>query len=757
MNVDETPARRLLAARLALLTMGFTATAAQVVVIRELLVAFHGNELFLGVIFANWLLLEAAGNCWVRRRADRAALPAQSFALLQILAGFGCLASILCIRSFKHLLGITSGEVLGVHAAALVALGALAPLAVTAGALFPFGCRSLSLVGKRQESAARAYIYEAAGACVAGLALVLVLIRWLNPIELAGVIVLSSLGAALLLLVALPSSRPWRIGAVALLGLSAIFFAAGGARRLHEASARLLWHDQALVQTRNSVYANIAVVGDKTQYTFFANGAPYATTPAPAAPLEELAHVPMLFHARPEQVLVIGGGAGGLLAELLKHPTVRRIDYAEPDPRVLEAFRRFPTALTEHELNHEKVRTHLVEGRRFLRTSPARHDLIVIHLPIPATLQLNRYYTLEFFRLARQRLAPGGLVAVKLPGSETVLSPELKALNQTLHATLRAAFPHVRVVAGDQNLFVASADPAIEAVGPDTLVGRLHERAVVAGLITGPYLRYRTDPQRFGAFERDITASAHKPPNRDTHPRGVLEAMLFLNSVASPLMVGVLAAADRLRLAHWLAALAALTLASLWLQRRCRPQLFLGYAIASTGFTSMLLNLLLIFALQVHYGHVYHYIGLLSALFMLGLAFGADFARRHVGTPLWVVECAIALFVGLLYLFTRFAGAPPLAQFVIGALMWTAGFLTGAEYPLAVRRADAACRALSATAGHFYALDLLGAFLGAMLAAVVLVPTLGVAGALLVALTLKAGSLLLVCAARLTRADAQQV
>lgn len=61
---------------------------------------------------------------------------------------------------------------------------------------------------------------------------------------------------------------------------------------------------------RNSVYANLTVVEQHGQYSFFANGAPYASVPAPAAPLREIAHLPMLFHPRPEWVLVIGGAAG---------------------------------------------------------------------------------------------------------------------------------------------------------------------------------------------------------------------------------------------------------------------------------------------------------------------------------------------------------------------------------------------------------------------------------------------------------------
>ena len=57
------------ACKSALLVMGGTSTAAQILIIRELLVTFHGSELSIGVILGNWLILEAAGSYWARKKA----------------------------------------------------------------------------------------------------------------------------------------------------------------------------------------------------------------------------------------------------------------------------------------------------------------------------------------------------------------------------------------------------------------------------------------------------------------------------------------------------------------------------------------------------------------------------------------------------------------------------------------------------------------------------------------------------------------
>ena len=85
------------------------------------------------------------------------------------------------------------------------------------------------------------------------------------------------------------------------------------------------------------------------------------------ATVEELAHFPLLAHPAPRTVLVVGGGAGGVLAEILKHETVSRIDYVEIDPLLLGTIRDFPTPLTAGELASPRVRLHFGDARLFLR------------------------------------------------------------------------------------------------------------------------------------------------------------------------------------------------------------------------------------------------------------------------------------------------------------------------------------------------------------------------------------------------------
>jgi spermidine synthase len=730
----------------ALCSLGVVATASQVLILRELLVAFQGNELLLGLFLGNWLLLQAVGTAFARRRADGTRRPAEAFAGLQLLHGLSPILGILLVRGFKAALGIPTGEVLGIPLAWLVSAVALLPSAAADGAAFPFGCRLLLLVRETAGPAGRAYTLSAAGSVAGGLLFLVPLVYAVSPLLLAGFLCLTSAAAALGLLVAWNASPGLRRLAIGILAGAALAVAASAPDRLEARSAQWQLHDHFLLATARSPYSTIAVVFAAEQYTFFVNGSPAVTIPHPGPDAEVLAHFPLLMHDRPSRVLVTGGGAGGLIREVLQHP-VAEVAYAEQDPLLLETYRRFPTPLTTMELTHPAVTLHPVEGRLFLRQERTRWDVILLNLPAPATLMLNRYYTQEFFSLARSRLADGGLLAFFLPGSDTLLSPELAALNGSVLAALREVFRHVRVLPGDRTLFVAGDGEALDRVWrPEVLTRRLEEREIRTGLVTGAYIDYRMSRERFGAL---LGAMAfEEPANRDGLPRGTFASMRVFSRVVSPSAARMLAFLDGVPFFAYLAAVAFVVVGLLGLQLWRRRAQYVAYAAASTGFTGMLMTVVLLLAFQVQYGDVYQYLGVLTALFMLGAAAGAGAAARRGGKPLLAVESGLALIALLAYGCAVLDPPAHLWLASIFALMVLTGGAVGAQYPALVARVAPAHAGVGGAAATIYAFDLAGGVAGAAMAGVVLIPTIGMPMTLLLAAVLKTGSVVLVLSAR---------
>ena len=98
--------------KFSLLLIGMSGMIAQIVLLRELLISFLGNELTLGVILANWLILVAIGSTWSGKSAERLRNKREVFVILQMTLSVAFPLAILLCRVFKHILLTTPGEAL---------------------------------------------------------------------------------------------------------------------------------------------------------------------------------------------------------------------------------------------------------------------------------------------------------------------------------------------------------------------------------------------------------------------------------------------------------------------------------------------------------------------------------------------------------------------------------------------------------------------------------------------------------------------
>jgi spermidine synthase len=300
----------------------------------------------------------------------------------------------------------------------------------------------------------------------------------------------------------------------------------------------------------------------------------------------------------------------------------------------------------------------------------------------------------------------------------------------------------VKILAGNENIFVAAADMDLDSIMQDSLIKRLDGRDISAGLITAPYILYKTDQERFGPLAEEISKSTGDKVNQDLRPASVFESMMFLNIIAWPVFARLLAAMENISLSACLIILGLAMLLLLAFQQRSGKRVYIMTSIISTGFAGMFMNMTMILAFQIYYGNVYHYIGLLTSLFMFGLACGAFFAMKRSRPAIVPIEAAIVIHT--LVVFSFFAAKPEgilISSFIIFALCILSGVLTGAEYPVAVSLSSQSGPDISVTGSKLYAADLLGAFFGAIVTPVFLLPVMGIKNALLFITVLKGGSL----------------
>ena len=179
---------------------------------------------------------------------------------------------------------------------------------------------------------------------------------------------------------------------------------------------------------------------------------------------EMLAHVPLCAHPHPSRVLIVGGGDLGLLAEVLKHPEVARVQLVEIDPEVLEVCQRFwPHA--RQAVRDPRVELVVEDGAVFVRAVREAFDVILVDAPDPGGVAMP-LFTEEFYRDLRQALRPGGMVAAQSGG--VWFQREVTA-RLVQHA--RAAFPRAEVyVASVPSYSIGPWSFVVASTGPDPQV-----------------------------------------------------------------------------------------------------------------------------------------------------------------------------------------------------------------------------------------------------------------------------------------------
>ena len=676
--------------------LGLLATSFQILLLREFAAYFAGNELTLGLILASWLLWVGLGSLAAGRR--KRPLPSRlSLGFLTVLL-FPC--ALLAVRLSRFLFHLSSGEIVGPGPVLILSLG----VCFLVG--FPLGVLFVSNVVRQAGNVRRVYILESAGACAAGL-----LVHFLLAVVSSSWAIAAAIAAAAVFLGFLAEpDRPlwiWPLGVVVLLGG---FWLADGP------SQRAYWRPFELLASRDTRYGRQQVIQIKDQRSLYSNNSPAYSLPDPGA-AEEAVHFAMLQRPNARRVMLIGGGLGGTLGELLKYRAAE-IDYVELDPAVVGLSRRFVGEEVNRDLEDPRVRLFFRDGRDFLRRSKSVYQVILLNLPEPATAQVNRYYTREFFLLARSHLASDGLLSFSVPSSETAIGPELRMLLTSLRATLIGVFPMVRVVPGNRNIFLASGGPL--TLDPGELGGRLTFLGLTTRFLDSRSLRSRLHELRLRYLEEQLSSGVPRI-NSDLSPaafflsvahwsaqfQGGESAFLrFLTRVPVPLLLGL----PLLLLALFLAVLRGLK----------KEAAFCLLPLGLMGLTTIVAEIVVLLWFQAARGFLYGRIALLLSVFMLGLSLGGLIPpppERLAPRRLTAVQLGfLAVLAGL-----RLGLPSELPETFALAVLFSLGILGGSLFVVS----NALYLRLKVDYGRGYGFELVGSFIGALITSTLLIPLAG--------------------------------
>lgn len=710
-----------------IITLGISSIIAQLIIIRELIISFYGNEFFIGWIFLTWLFWAGIGSLFLNK-CIKDKIISKILIICHISITVFLPLTILLTRLSHSLITGPTGQIPNLIPSLSYSFIILAPLCLILGLQFAIVSRfwkSIKEKIKLSKIIGKTYLLETLGFIIGGLAFAYLLI-FLNEFLTVSIFAWINLIAALLIIF---SIKKYLLLKLLIIILILVFIPISiFSKNINNQTNSYRFPNQKLVELKNSIYGNIAVTQMKDQYNFYESGL-FLGADKEEVFNEYLAHFSLLYHPSPKKILLIGGGFNGLLDEILKHQP-EKISYLELDPALIKTIKKY----ISNDLENEKIEIINQDARYFLKNNSENFDVIIINLPNPSTGLINRFYTQDFLRELKIHLAPQGILLTYLSSSPNYLSQETENLDASLYKALRKNFASIIFLPEDNHFFIASDNEL--NYNPGILIKRLEQRNIKTNLVNSAYIKYRLTNDRVEQMLFTITQNQQAKINQDNLPISYYYNFTYWTSVFYPKLGKFFLALSKIKFI-WLIVF----ILGFWIlflrgfQRKLFP-----WVMALAGFSLITIELIIIFGFQIFYGYLYYKIALIITILMAGMTIGSwlgikEIKKARIKTlikihGLIIVFCLILLFI--FYLLFKISPKPTAFIEIIFLLMaGVIGGIIGFEFPIVNKlylkqKARLRASGFGGQAGVIYGADLLGSCLGAFLISIFLIPIFGI-------------------------------
>lgn len=663
---------------------------------REFAVHFYGNEIAFGLILGSWLLWGGLGSL----SASRMKFSQKKFIFLYHLIIIFFSLCLVGLRFSRFVLNTLPGELTGTIPIFLFAL------VLSFFVSFPLGILFVLNIRYSAGNLTKVYILESLGSAFAGFLVYFLLIPFFSNWQAAAI---TGVMISLAFFLSCRTLRSVPLFLITCLVLAILW-------TLDFPSQKLYWKPFSLVDSKDTPYGTLHVLQTEEQVSLYINSLPVFSYPDPAT-AEESVHFALLQNPDAEKVLLIGGGAGGGVKEILKYPRAE-VDYLELNPEIIRLSLRYLPEQAKSALLDSRVRVFYEDGISFLDKTLNKYDIIILELPDPSTALINRYYTREFFQRIKHNLGSEGLISFRVSSAENYISDALRDYLSTLYHTLKGVFPAVEIVPGPSNIFLASSRLAPLDVA--ALNEKIQSLNLENTFVRPEILFSRLNPLRVESLKNTVS-SGRNIVNHDLAPISYFFNSVLWSSQFKSFESKFFSSLTRLS-SFWLLdcplILFVLICVGLVLSTGKKSSFYL-VPLVVMGLTTIVVEIIAIISFQTFHGYLYQKISLLFATFMTGMFLGACFGRKGKNdySRLLLIQTGFILLV--LIASTAIPKRPP--EFMFFAFLILLGFLGGYLFVVS----NQLFLRENKNYGLGYGLDLLGSFLGAVGVSAFLIPLVG--------------------------------
>jgi spermidine synthase len=673
---------------LPLFTLGFTTSIVQVILIREIVNTFYSNELIIGVVLAFWMLLTGIGALISIKRTTLSDTSLFTrFAFLSILP----VILVISISLFRHFFFLP-GELVNIWKLLPFISALLLPYCVLSGNIFSLISNLYKSEGQLQAALSKAnsgrlYSFESLGSILGGLVAGLIMVLWLNTLQSLAI------NCFLVLLMAVICYLQVNlviktITVILLLVVPFLTFFKSFDKDLKH----LLFNNQNILKTKETPYGNLTFTFSSGQINVFENQELMFFSENITS-TEEAAHFAMLQRKEQSKVLLIGGGISGIANQILKYPSVKSLVYVESNPWLLKYSAEYFSLP-----NDRRLQTVRKDGRIYLEHDSSRYNIIIVSIAPPSSLQLNRYYTAEFFKKVKEHCSSGAVFSISASSSENYMNAENRMLHSVLYKTLQTEFKNPIVIPGEKDYFLASDDSL------STKISWLYDQNSIKNeYVNSGFIDDRSLAERSNSIRK--TLQSNVPVNKDYEP------------VASNISISLFFSRFKVNSAFFIFVIVIVLLIPVFWLKRNSMGMYL------TGFTSSSLEIIILMLFQIMFGFLYAAVGVLFAIFMAGLAAGSwkGLSMKNAFLVMQAVLTLLVIIVPILLITVNNINIDAITYSLFFVCTFVVAMITGMQYANQLKLVE------TSNAGYIYGLDLAGSALGVMLVSAVFLPAFGLA------------------------------
>jgi len=401
-------------------------------------------------------------------------------------------------------------------------------------------------------------------------------------------------------------------------------------------------------------------------------------------------------------------------------------------------------------LKDPRVNLFLGDARLYVRKHrKIRYDVIIMNFPDPVNLQLNRFYTREFFEQIKKILQHKGIFSFTVTGAENMLGPDMARFLGSIYWTAKSAFADVVAVPGQTTRFLCCPTRGIITKEPSILIQRLTHLHMKLTFIRPDSIRVIFSPFKVNYLLSLLTTyRAASTINSDFKPRCYYDDLVLWSKQYETKLAQFFKFIGNQRIFAVFLASVFLFAALFWVsaklmdkERPFSPATYLSTA--TVGFSHMTLEIILLLGFQVFYGFIYRQLALMVAAFMAGLATGTLLGEKKFLWPrysrinLVFLQGVFLVYLGLLYiLFVNLHAHPTIIDtmpdwFSFPLLAAITGILGGLQFPWAIQILIHEGVSVEKVAGNLYGYDLGGSAIGCLVASLIVIPLYGILSTLL--------------------------